>query len=87
MATQNQNLENMEIDRKINPSIMERGSSFVEQQYSPITATSGWDDPLPSNPPAPRGIVPPNERVIVRMEEAPFYPNSSIRRFHVKVSY
>lgn len=87
MANQNQNLENMEVDKNINPSTLRENSSTVEDQYSPITATFGWDYPLPSNPPAPWGIIPPTERVVVRMEDAPFYPNSSIRCSHVKVSY
>ncbi|KAF7154035.1 hypothetical protein RHSIM_Rhsim01G0137600 [Rhododendron simsii] len=73
----------MEIDPN-NPS---SSSDAVDQPLSPITAISGWDDPLPSNPPASWNVTPPTERVIIRMEDPPLYPNSSIRRSHVKVSY
>ncbi|KAF7152704.1 hypothetical protein RHSIM_Rhsim01G0164100 [Rhododendron simsii] len=62
-------IETMEID--LNNS----SSSFdaVNQPLSPITAISGWDDPLPSNPPASWSVTPPTERVIVRMEDPPLY--------------
>lgn len=87
MTSQNQNIEKMEVDMKINSSTFGENSSSIEDQYSPITATTGWDYPLPSDPPASWGIIPRIERVVVKMEEAPLYPNSNIRRSHVKVSY
>lgn len=74
MTNQNQNtekMEKMEIDKKINFPAFDGSSSSIDDQYSPITATSGWDQPLPSNPPASWGLKSPKERVIVKMEKHP----------------
>ncbi|KAF7128897.1 hypothetical protein RHSIM_Rhsim10G0117400 [Rhododendron simsii] len=68
MATNNQISETMEIDVKATPSSFEEENSSVNCPLSPITTISGWDDPLPSNPPAIWGIKPPTERVVVEYE-------------------
>ncbi|KAF7152253.1 hypothetical protein RHSIM_Rhsim01G0085100 [Rhododendron simsii] len=80
-------IELMETDLNIPSSAFDEGRSSVDPPLFPITTISGWDDPLPSNPPVNWSANLPTERVIVKMEDPPLYPNFSIRRSHVKVSY